>query len=31
LNDLFASFMVYPMVVSQMELEAPYIEQRKQV
>jgi hypothetical protein len=31
LNDLFASFAVYPMVVSQMELEAPYIEQRKQV
>jgi hypothetical protein len=31
LNDLFASFAMYPMVISQMELEAPYIEQRKQV
>ena len=31
LNDLFATFAMYPMVISQMELEAPYIEQRKQV
>ncbi len=31
LHDLFASCALYPMVISQMELEAPYIEQRKQV
>ena len=31
LHDLFASCALYPMVISQMELGAPYIEQRKQV
>ena len=31
LNDLFVSFIMYPMVLSQMELEVPYITNRKQV